>query len=182
MSYKTVKCLTALFSLFLSACVSQPPDTPDFDKQQAAKARIELGLGYLAQHNNELAKLNFDKALSYTPDYYLVHSALAYFYQQMGDVAQAEKSYIKAINLDGKQGDVYNNYGTFLCTQGKFEQAYKQFSVALNSPDYYRQADTYENMVLCALSANDTVHYDESMALLEKVAPERAWKLKSVKK
>ena len=117
MRYKTLQFLTALFSLFLSACVSQT-DAQDFDKLQAAKARIDLALGYLAQNNQEQAKLNLDKALSYAPDYYLVHSALAYFYQQQGNIEQAEKSYLQAIKSDNRQGDTFNNYGTFLCAQG----------------------------------------------------------------
>ena len=179
MPYKTVKFLTALFSLFLSACVSQT-DVADFDKQQAAKARVDLGLAYLTQNNKEQAKLNLDKALSYAPDYYLVHSALAYFYQQQGNLEQARKSYTTAIKLDKKQGDSFNNYGTFLCMQGEFGNAYEQFKQALNSPNYYHQADTYENMALCAQAEKNQTLYLESVAQLEKIDPSRAQKIQNV--
>ena len=37
-----------IFPFLFSACVSQQV-SPDFDKQQAAKARVELALGYLQQ-------------------------------------------------------------------------------------------------------------------------------------
>ena len=38
----------------------------------------------------------------------------------------------------------------FLCGQGEFEQAYSQFNAALAAPNYYHQADTYENIApLC---------------------------------
>ena len=177
MRYKTLQFLTALFSLFPSACVSQT-DAQDFDKLQAAKARIDLALGYLAQNNQEQAKLNLDKALSYAPDYYLVHSALAYFYQQQGNIEQAEKSYLQAIKSDNRQGDTFNNYGTFLCSQGKFHAAYQQFNLALSTPNYYRQADTYENMALCALAENNERVYRESLALLEKTDAGRAQRLR----
>lgn len=177
MPYKTPKIFTALFSLFLSACVAHN-DTADFDKRQAAKARVELALGYLAQQNNQQAKQNLDKALAYAPDDYLVHSALAYFYQRQGDVANARKSYLKALDLDNKQGDVYNNYGTFLCGQGEFAAAYAQFNAALNTPNYYHQADTYENIALCALSEKNAERYAESIAALEKADKSRAERLK----
>lgn len=176
MSYKALKMLTALFSLLLSACVSHN-STMDFDKQQAAKARIELGLGYLAQQNAQQAKQNFDKAFTYAPDYYLVHSALAYFYQQQGDIANARAAYLKALDLDSEQGEVYNNYGAFLCAQGQFTIAYEQFSAALNTPNYYHQADTYENMALCALSEKNTARYHESIAALENADKSRAARL-----
>lgn len=162
-----------IFPFLLSACVSHS-DTSNFDKQAAAKARVELALGYLQQQNGSQAKLNLDKALSYAPKYALVHAALAYFYQQQGDMERAKQAYLTAIKLDDKQGDVLNNFGAFLCAQGEYQAAYKQFTQALNSPQYYHQADSYENLALCALSAKDQKIYQENLTALEKIAPERA--------
>ncbi|MGQ0286996.1 type IV pilus biogenesis/stability protein PilW [Pasteurellaceae bacterium 22721_9_1] len=166
-----------LCSFLLLGCVSQVPQV-DFDTQQAAKARVELALGYLAQHHYEQAKQNLDKALNYAPNYYLVHSALAYFYQQQGNIQQARASYIKAIDLDDKQGDVHNNYGAFLCSQAEFQEAYQQFELALNSPNYYRQADSYENKALCALAAKDQALYQQSLSELARIDPKRADKIR----
>ena len=165
-----------VFSFLLSACVSQP-NTQNFDKQQAAKARVELAFGYLQQQAFAQAKLNLDKALSYAPDYYLVHSALGYFYQQQGDIEQARQSYQRALKLDKKQGDVRNNYGALLCGQGDFSAAYEQFEQALATPNYYHQADTYENIVLCALAQKNTERYQQSLAALQKLDAARAAKL-----
>lgn len=174
---RTVKLwLAIMFSLFFSGCVSQP-NTAVFNPLQAAKARIELGLGYLAQRNFAQAKLNFDKAFSYAPEYYLVHSALAYFYQAQGDLQLAEQAYLTAIKLDDEQGDVLNNYGAFLCQQGLFEQAYHQFDRALKTVHYYNHADTYENFALCAFSAKDKVRYDHNLQYLTKIDPNRAKRL-----
>ncbi|MCK3658740.1 type IV pilus biogenesis/stability protein PilW [Pasteurellaceae bacterium Pebbles2] len=160
----------------LAGCVSQPSQV-DFDRKQAAKARIELAFGYLAQQNQVQAKQNLDKALEHAPNYYLVYSALAYFYQQQGDQAQARQAYLKALDLDRQQGDVYNNYGVFLCSQGEFEAAYQQFDLALASPNYYHQADSYENKALCALSQNNPEIYQQSQQALAKIDPVRAQKL-----
>ena len=67
---------------------------------------------------------------------------LRIFYQLQGDTEKAKQAYLQAIKLDDKQGDVYNNFGAFLCGQGEFEQAYSQFNAALAAPNYYHQADT----------------------------------------
>lgn len=177
MSLNTTKLIIfSFFPLFLSACVAQ--NVQDFDKLQAAKARVELGLGYLAQQNSTQAKLNLDRALKYAPDYYLVHSAMAYFYQMQGEQGLAEKSYLTAIKLDKNQGDVLNNYGAFLCSQGKFTQAYSQFEAALAMPNYYQQADTHENFILCALSEKNKELTQKHLFQLEKLSPERAVKFK----
>lgn len=167
-------------NILLSACVNQKNNV-DFDLQNAAKARIELGLGYLAQQNFEQAKLNFDKAMNYAPNYYLLYSAYAYYYQQRGDIEKAEQFYQKSLKLDNSQGDSHNNYGTFLCSQAKFDLAYQQFEQALNSPNYYRQADSLENIALCAKSENNLQRYQQSLSQLEKLDPERARKLALLK-
>lgn len=167
-----------LFSLVLCACVSSP--AADFDKRQAAKSRVELALGYLAQNNPTQAKLNLDKALNYAPDYYLVHSALAYFYHQQGNTTLADNAYRKAIALDDEQGDVHNNYGTFLCSQGKAEQGFEQFRKALSAKHYYNQGDTYENLAICAYSVKNRAVYQESIEMLRKVSPARAAELESL--
>ena len=168
-----------IFPFVFSACVSQ--SSVDFNKQQAAKARIELALGYLQQEDFVQAKLNLDKAFEHDERYYLVHSALAHFYQLQGDTEKAKQAYLQAIKLDDKQGDVYNNFGAFLCGQGEFGQAYSQFNAALAAPNYYHQADTYENIALCAFAGKQTDVYQQALEKLRQVDPSRAEKLRSLK-
>ena len=160
-------------------CVSQ--SSVDFNKQQAAKARVELALGYLQQEDFVQAKLNLDKAFEHDDRYYLVHSALAHFYQLQGDTEKAKQAYLQAIKLDDKQGDVYNNFGAFLCGQGEFEQAYSQFNAALAAPNYYHQADTYENIALCAFAGKQTDVYQQALDKLRQVDPSRVEKLRTLK-
>jgi len=129
-----------IFPFVFSACVSQ--SSVDFNKQQAAKARVELALGYLQQE---------------------------------------KQAYLQAIKLDDKQGDVYNNFGAFLCGQGEFEQAYSQFNAALAAANYYHQADTYENIALCAFAGKQTDVYQQALEKLRQVDPSRAEKLRTLK-
>ncbi|MDO4429723.1 MAG: type IV pilus biogenesis/stability protein PilW [Lonepinella koalarum] len=173
---KYLKFLPHFYLVFgLVACASS--DNHDIQRHQAAKARVDLALGYLAENNYSQAKLNLDKALEHAPQYYLVHSAFAYYYQKQGHIPQAEDSYQTAIKLDPKQGDTYNNYGALLCTEKRFTEAYTQFDLALKTTNYYRQADTYENKVLCALSENNQSIFQESLAQLQKLDKLRAEKL-----
>ena len=72
MKIKVIRFVGAIiFPLLFSACVSQN-DTVAFNKQRAAKARVELALGYLQQNNLPQAKQNLDKALEHDKNYYLV--------------------------------------------------------------------------------------------------------------
>ncbi len=74
---------------------------------------------------------------------------------------------------------VDNNYGTFLCKQGQFQQAYSQFEQALQSKHaYYHQADTLENIILCAKSEPNSQKFNEAFAQLEKLDKIKADKLR----
>ena len=159
-----------IFPFIFSACVSQST-IQDFNQQSAAKARVELALGYLQQGNPQLAKINLDKALQHDKDYYLVHSALAHYYQQQGEIENAHREYETALKLNNQQGDLHNN----------FEQAQQQFQLALNSPNYYHQADTFENMVLCAYSAKKMDIYQQALQKLRQTDSKRAEKFNTFK-
>ena len=169
-----------IFPFIFSACVSQST-IQDFNQQLAAKARVELALGYLQQNNPQLAKINLDKALQHDKNYYLVHSALAHYYQQQGEIDNAHREYETALKLNNQQGDLHNNFGTFLCRQNQFEQAQQQFQLALNSPNYYHQADTFENMVLCAYSAQKMDIYQQALQKLRQTDSKRAEKFNTFK-
>lgn len=172
------KILTACVVLFLAGCVSSQID-PEFNRSEALKARINLALAYLEQQDYPKAKENIDKAIAHDIKDYLPYSVLAYYYQQTGDVANSQKAYQKALKLSQNRPDVLNNYGTFLCKQGQFQQAYSQFEQALQSKHaYYNQADTLENIILCAKSEPNSQKFNEAFAQLEKLDKIKADKLR----
>lgn len=181
---KFCRFLTAcLLILLASGCVTSISPV-DVERNEAMKARVNLALAYLEQGDFSKARENIDKALSHDSQDYLPHSVEAYYFQQLSDTENASKSYQKAIELSQKQSmarqplpDVLNNYGTFLCEQGKFSQAYLQFEQALKSQQgYYQQADTLENIVLCAIRENNLSKKQQALSTLIILAPERATK------
>ncbi|MGV6989397.1 type IV pilus biogenesis/stability protein PilW [Testudinibacter sp. P80/BLE/0925] len=167
--------LTALlFSCVLSGCATPPQNS---ENQRAAYARVQVALGYLQQRQYEAAKQSLDKALQHSPDYYLPYLVLAHYYQQIGNVNQAESHYLLALDKDSQQGDSHNNYGAFLCQQGRFSDAFSHFDTALASPDYYRLAQTYENTALCAHQAGDRSRLNAALERLRHIDVRQAQQL-----
>ena len=79
---------TAIYSLgiaLLFGCVTeqsyvdsnQQVRSLSFDKEDAAKSRLLLGLGYLHNNNYPQAKFNLDKALEYAPKRADLHYSLS---------------------------------------------------------------------------------------------------------
>ncbi|MGR3808373.1 type IV pilus assembly protein PilF [Pasteurella testudinis DSM 23072] len=164
-----------LFLLLLSACNTTSKQTSE--NQRAAYARVQVALGYLQQNQYEAAKQSLDKALQHSADYYLPYLVLAHYYQLIGNNAQAENHYLTALQKDAQQGDSHNNYAAFLCQQGRFSQAFDHFAAALDSPDYYRLAQTYENTALCAHQAGDRQRQKEALQKLANIDPQQAAQL-----
>ncbi|MDQ6569494.1 MAG: tetratricopeptide repeat protein, partial [Haemophilus parahaemolyticus] len=151
----------------------------EFNPADAINARINLALGCLDQPDCPTAKEDIDNAIAHDGNDYLPYSVLAYYYQQTGDLANSQKAYQKALKLSQNRPDVLNNYGTFLCKQGQFQQAYLQFEQALQSKHaYYHQADTLENIILCAKSEPNSQKFNEAFAQLGKLDKIRADKLR----
>lgn len=151
--------------ILLAGCVTQSSSgnySSDFDRQEAAKTRMSLGLTYLKNNNYTQAKINLDRALEYDPQSGDVHYALAYYYQLVGENARADESYKTALKLASDNGDIANSYGAFKCQNGDYEGAKRYFLRAINNRQYANSAQTYENLALCAQSQgniDDAISY-----------------------
>ncbi|MEB5557501.1 type IV pilus biogenesis/stability protein PilW [Vibrio cholerae] len=126
------------------------------DPTEMAEARIVLGLGYLENGSMIKARENLEKALQHAPDYYRSQLSMAHYYEAVGENDSARKMYRTALSEHPKNGNVLNNFGTFLCKQGEYDTADQYFRRAVEQPYYYLISASYENAGLCALKAGKT--------------------------
>ncbi|MDX1676204.1 type IV pilus biogenesis/stability protein PilW [Arsukibacterium sp.] len=151
--------LALCVSLTLTACVSESSyvgsdrqvGERSLDNSEAARTRISLGLNYLRRGDTTQAKYNLERAKAFAPDLPEVYNALAFYYQSVGEHAQAEEAYRQALNKDSDNADAYNNYGAFLCQIEKYDEAEQLLLKAISRPGYIRVAESYENLALCQL-------------------------------
>ena len=170
-----------LSSMMTTGCVTQDTytgtDTPvserKINKEAAARQRVQLGLTYLQKGNSEQAKANLDRAEAFAPDLEEVHIAFAYYYQSVGELEKTEQAYRKAINTSNVTGDAYNNFGAFLCQQGKYAESEKMFLAAVDQPLYTRSASTYENLGICSRKAGQISQAQHYFAMALKYDPRR---------
>lgn len=148
-----------LLLIALSGCVSVTEGEPqrvEADPIAMSESRIALGLGYMEQENMVRARENLELAIQHAPRYYRARLSMAHYYEKVGETDEARKEYKAALRLDSNNGNVLNNYGTFLCKQGDYDQADRYFNKAINQPFYYLVSASYENAGFCALKSGDS--------------------------
>ena len=170
------KRLILLFSVLIlvSACASQQPDDP-YEKSQsrkAAESNTSLGLEYMNRGQYEVALGKLKKAVKPDPGYAPGQTVLAVLYERIGEMDLAGKHYHKAYEADPSNGDVNNNYGTYLCKTGKEDKAIEHFLAALDDPFYNSPSVALTNAGSCALGKGDLVAANDYLRRALKIEPE----------
>lgn len=127
------------------------------EHQKAALVNVELGLHYLAEGQIARAKHKLVHAVTLAPNAAETHSALAYFFEKVGDSNEAMQEHKKALRLGGvkAKGALSNNYAVFLYRQNRFKEAKQAFQLALQDKHYVHSAEVNENAGLCALKLSE---------------------------
>lgn len=78
------------------------------------------------------------------------HTLLAAIASARGDEASAGKHYQQAVAIDPGTGAYANNYGTWLCANGRAAESLGWFDKALADPGYHTPAAAHANAGQCA--------------------------------
>lgn len=154
--------------LLLAACESGPGSTPAGVRpsdsasnpdvlSSPAHINTELGLEYLKAGNRDASLARLLKALEYDANFVNAHVGLGILYENMGEKARAEQHYQRALAINAQDTRTRNNYGQFLCRDGRHQDAQAQFEAALGNPLNDAPFLTHTFAGLCALNAKDPV-------------------------
>lgn len=134
-------------------------------REDAARVHTDLGQQYLRQGKLEIALEKLNKALSFDSGYVDAHTVIAVLYENIGDTAKAGEHYRRAAQLKPKGGNELNNYGWFLCRQGKLVEAEAYFDRALADPFYKTPAVALTNSGTCLLKAGKRDEAEKALRL-----------------
>jgi type IV pilus assembly protein PilF len=156
--------LSVVLSALLGGCAGGPGNSGKAELQTAsdrtaaqkrAAIRVELATGYYEQGQYEAALDNIKLALQAEPDHADAVSVRALIYMAMGELGLAEDNFQRALRLAPGNADVSNNYGSFLCQNGRLAQSFAHFDAALANPAYQSPANALNNAGSCALKMHD---------------------------
>ncbi len=127
------------------------------DIQRRAQVRMQLAIGYFQQGQLNVALDEIKQALLLDPNYVDAYSVRALVYMEMGETALAEDNFQRAMKLAPNNPDLSNNYGWFLCRNGRAKQSIAYFEAALKSRAYQSPEKALNNAGVCSLKMNDIV-------------------------
>lgn len=148
--------LAFLLVTLIAACASDGDLPKGVNAQDAAKINLQLGADYARKNDFDLAIEKLTRAIKQDPDLALAHSTIAYVYAAKGMNELAEEEYRKAVSLDANDGALRNNFGVFLCANGKTTEALRYFMQAAASKTYTTPEVAWTNAGVCARRSSDS--------------------------
>ena len=147
-----------------------PPSQPEkADARSRAEIHAQLGAAYYEIGNFAVALDELNESLRADSNYGPAHNVLGLVYMGLGEEAQAEQSFQRAISINAQDSDAHNNYGWFLCQRKRYEEGIKHIMAALKNPLYAAPEKSFVNAGLCARSRGDdkaaTEYFERALQL-----------------
>lgn len=123
--------------------------------QKRADIRIQLAIEYYQQGRNDIALDEVKQALVANPEFADAYGLRGLIYMAMGEKGLAEDNFQRAIKLAPDNPDLANNYGFFLCQNGRAPQSLAYFDQALHHRLYQAPVRALNNAGACSQKAKD---------------------------
>jgi type IV pilus assembly protein PilF len=140
----------------------------------AAIDRIALAQQRLAAGQLGEAETEANAALKADPKSTDAYTLLGVIQEQRGHAAQAGGFYAKAVALAPARGAALNNYGAWLCGNGRAVESLPMFDRALSDPSYATPVAALANSGSCALAAGQTVRAERDLRRALELDPSSA--------
>ncbi|MFZ6755889.1 type IV pilus biogenesis/stability protein PilW [Undibacterium sp. Ji50W] len=154
-----------VLALSLSACGSKPRlegEQPEenvssekMEMRKRASIRMQLAIDYYKQGQQKVALEEIRQALLISPDLVDGYSVRALIFMDLGEKQLAEENFLYALKLAPGNSDIENNYGWFLCLNGREKQGLAYLDKVIKDPAYGAPGKALNNAGLCSLRLKD---------------------------
>lgn len=134
------------------------------DLDRRARVRLELAAAYFGRGQSATALDEVRQALLARPDLPEAHNLRGLILASMNEPAQAEDSFRRALQINGRDADTLHNYAWFLCQQRRYKEADAQFQVAQAIPNYPGLARTLMAQGICQARNNQWAEAERSLS------------------
>lgn len=131
------------------------PASSPRDRAERARTRLELAAAYYRNGQMSIALEEARRAAELDPRYAPTFGFLGLVFNELGDKAQAEESFQRALAIEPANPDINNNYGWYLCRSGRQRDSIAYFERAVRNPLYATPARALQNAGACLVALRD---------------------------
>jgi len=136
-----------------------------------AKVHTELAGMYYERTQMGIALGEIDIALQADQNYAPAYSVRGLIHMALREYKEAEEDFQQSLRLDRNDSETHNNYGWFLCQQGREKESIPHFMAALKNPLYATPERAYLNAGLCSKKAGNRKDAEEFLQRALQVQP-----------
>lgn len=166
----TSKILGLLAVVFVvSACTSKKNETVDAKALEQAAVQYEFAYDFYRENELIRALAAVTRGLEFAPNSsrHLNLKGLIHFRKEEPELS--EQAFLKALEQDEKQPDVWNNLGTLYYANQRYDDAEAALAKALEFPLYLYPENIYNNIGLVYTAKKDYAkaieHFEQSIRL-----------------
>ena len=137
------------------------PQQATTSREARAQIRTELAALYYERGQYGVALEELDVVLQAAPDYAPAYNVRGLVRMALREFKQAELDFRRSLELDSGDSDAHNNYGWFLCQQGRERESIKHFLAALKNPLYSTPSKAYLNAGVCSKKGGNMQEAEE---------------------
>jgi type IV pilus assembly protein PilF len=139
--------LFAAFALLFAAALAGCSGMSAEQRKRSSEIHYDLGTSMLDQGDVQGALKEYMIAAQDDDELPQVHNALGLLYAfSVHNPQEAEEQFKKALDLDKDFSEARNNLGTLYLSRGRYEEAARQFELALVNPLYRERAIAESNL------------------------------------
>ena len=151
----------ALIVLLLSGCSTNGSGLPPERALASAKIHTELAASYFDRKQYSIALQEIDTALKAKSDYAPAFNVRGLVHLTLRENQLAEEDFRHGLKLDDTDSITHNNFGLFLCQQGREAEAIPQFLDAVQNPLYTTPELAYVNAGVCSAKVGKLAEAEE---------------------
>ena len=150
------------------AVSAQPAEN---DQQQRAKVHTELGSLYMLDGRSAIALEEARIALSADSNYAPAYNLLGLIHMTLNEPRLAEDNFERALNLAPGDPEINNNFGWFLCQNGREQRAIGYLMAAAKNPLYATPTRPYTNAGICSVRLKDLKAAEDYLLTALRLSP-----------
>lgn len=166
------------FGLFLAAalllgCQTRSDSSAQNDSDALARARIhtDLAASYYSRGQYEVALQELAVATQAFPRYAPAYNMLGLVHMELRELSLAQSNFQTALSISPNDFDTHHNYASFLCQNGRYDEAIRHFLKAIENPLYTTPERSYANAGICAQKFGDPARAQEFFEAALKLQP-----------